>query len=122
MKVEPVFGSQFDCRERLPLDSGSSNETARVARDLLDRPRRRELEAAEASITIDTGLGHRPLDEGVTVAGVYRQRLDLASGRLAMIDDGLGFSLVPWIPSLERHLGHQVSGISRTGRIELNRT
>jgi hypothetical protein len=28
-----------------------------------------------------------------TVAGVYQQRLHLASGRFAMIDDGLGF---PW--------------------------
>ena len=25
----------------------------------------------------------------------------LASGRFAMIDNGLGFQLVPWIPSLE---------------------
>ena len=31
-----------------------------------------------------------------------------------MIDDGLGFSLVPWTPSLERHLGKQVSGIVRS--------
>jgi hypothetical protein len=58
------------------------------------------------------------MDEGETVAGVYRQRLDLASGRFAMIDDSLGFSLVPWTPSLERHLGHEVSGIARAGRIE----
>jgi len=56
--------------------------------------------------------------EGETVGGVYRQRLDLASGRFAMIDDGLGFSLVPWSPSLERHLGRQVSGIVQGGRIE----
>jgi hypothetical protein len=35
-----------------------------------------------------------------------------------MIDDGLGFSLVPWTPSLERHLGDEVSGIARSGRVE----
>jgi hypothetical protein len=28
-----------------------------------------------------------------------------------MIDDGLGFQLVPWRPALERHLGSQVSGV-----------
>ena len=27
--------------------------------------------------------------------GIYRQRVTLASGRFAMIDDGLGFQLVP---------------------------
>ena len=41
-----------------------------------------------------------------------RQRLMLASGRSAMIDDGLGFQLVPWSP-LERNLGKHVSGVAR---------
>jgi len=44
------------------------------------------------------------------VAGTYRQRVTLASGRLAMIDDGLGFQLVPWRPALEQKLGQHVSG------------
>jgi hypothetical protein len=44
--------------------------------------------------------------------------LNLASGRFAMIDDGLGFNLVPWSPSLERQLGLDVSGIAQAGRIE----
>ena len=30
-----------------------------------------------------------------------------------MIDDGLGFKLVPWTPSLERHLDRHVSGVAR---------
>jgi type IV secretory pathway VirD2 relaxase len=88
------------------------------ARDLLETLRRRELEATAARIGSTAGLPYHPATEGDTVAGVYRQRLDLASGRFAMIDDGLGFSLVPWSPSLERHLGRQVSGLAQTGRIE----
>jgi hypothetical protein len=28
-----------------------------------------------------------------------------------MIDDGLGFQLVPWRPALEQTLGQQVSGV-----------
>jgi hypothetical protein len=51
-------------------------------------------------------------------AGTYRRRLDLASSRFAMIDDGLRFSLVPWSPSLEQLLGRHVSGVARIGRIE----
>ncbi|MCC6887290.1 MAG: DUF3363 domain-containing protein [Hyphomicrobiales bacterium] len=88
------------------------------ARDLLDTLRRRELEAAAARIGSNAGLPYHPTAEGETVAGVYRQRLDLASGRFAMIDDGLGFRLVPWSPSLERHLGRQVSGVVQASRIE----
>jgi len=88
------------------------------ARDLLDTLRRRELEMTAARVTSSSGAPYHPTQEGEAVAGVYRQRLNLASGRFAMIDDGLGFSLVPWSPSLERHLGQEVSGIAHAGRIE----
>jgi hypothetical protein len=64
------------------------------------------------------GQVYHPAPEGESVAGTYRQRLDLASGRFAMIDDGLGFTLVPWTPSLDRNLGREVSGIVRDNRIE----
>ncbi len=50
---------------------------------------------------------------GDYVAGSYSQRFSLASGRFAMIDDGLGFQLVPWTPSLEKQIGRHVSGIAR---------
>jgi hypothetical protein len=32
-----------------------------------------------------------------------------------MIDDGLGFSLVPWRPALEQHIGRQISGVAMPG-------
>jgi type IV secretory pathway VirD2 relaxase len=88
------------------------------ARDLLDTLRRRELEEAAARKSESAGQVYHPATEGEPVAGTYRQRLDLASGRFAMIDDRLGFTLVPWTPSLERHLGRQVSGIMRDDRID----
>lgn len=54
--------------------------------------------------------------EGDAVTGVYARRLDLASGRFAMIEDGLGFQLVPWTRALDAKLGQEVSGtITKTG-------
>ena len=88
------------------------------ARNLLDTLRRRELEMTAARVTSSSGAPYHPTQEGEAVAGVYRQRLNLASGRFAMIDDGLGFSLVPWSPSLERHFGQEVLGIAHASRIE----
>ena len=85
------------------------------ARDLLDTLRRRELEAAAARLAVEAGLAYRPAFGGEHVAGIYRQRVTLASGRFAMIDNGLGFSLVPWSPSLEHQLGKQISGIAMPG-------
>jgi type IV secretory pathway VirD2 relaxase len=81
------------------------------ARNLLDTLRRRELNDAAGKIAAETRLICRPSAEGQTVAGIYRQRVILSSGRFAMIDDGLGFQLVPWRPVLEQQLGRQVSGV-----------
>ena len=85
------------------------------ARDLLDTLRRRELDGASSKLAAETGLAHRPSADGEHVAGVYRQRVTLVSGRFAMIDDGLGFQLVPWRPALEQQLGKQVSGVMSPG-------
>ena len=81
------------------------------ARDLLDTLRQRELGAAGERLAAETGLPARTATEGEHVTGIYRQRVTLASGRFAMIDDGLGFYLVPWTPALERHLGREVAGL-----------
>ena len=85
------------------------------ARDLLDTLRRRELDGMSSKLAAETGLAHRPSAEGEHVAGVYRQRVTLASGRFAMIDDGLGFQLVPWRPALEQQLGQHVTGTMTPG-------
>ena len=81
------------------------------ARDLLNTLRKRDLSAAAATLSAESGLGYRPSAEGENVAGIYRRRVTLSSGRFAMIDDGLGFQLVPWRPALEPQLGRQVAGI-----------
>ena len=83
--------------------------------NLLNTLRRRELDEATSKLEAETGLAHRPQEEGGHVSGIYRQRIMLASGRFAMIDDGLGFQLVPWRPALEQQLGHQVSGVMAPG-------
>jgi type IV secretory pathway VirD2 relaxase len=85
------------------------------SRDLLDTLRRRELNDAAGKITAETRLVFRPSAEGEHVAGIYRRRVTLSSGRFAFIDDGLGFQLVPWRPALEQQLGRQVSGIMMPG-------
>lgn len=84
-------------------------------RNLIDTLRRREVDAVAGRLAKETGQPFKPAESGEYVAGTYRQRLALASGRFAMIDDGLGFQLVPWSPSLEKQLGRHVSGVARDG-------
>lgn len=98
------------------VEQGLADRQARglvFAKNLIGTLRRRELEALGQKLAADTGQPFNPSAAGEYVAGTYRQRFALASGRFAMIDDGLGFQLVPWTPSLEKQLGRHVSGVAR---------
>ncbi len=83
------------------------------SRNLIETLRRREVGAVADRLAKETGQQFKAAGNGEYVAGTYRQRMTLASGRFAMIDDGLGFQLVPWSPSLENQLGKHVSGVAR---------
>lgn len=80
-----------------------------LARNLLATLRGRELAKAAQDITAETGLEHRLVGDGQHVAGIYRRSVMLASGRYAVLNDGIGFSLVPWRPVIERRLGQQLA-------------
>ncbi|MBN9306956.1 MAG: type VI secretion protein [Devosia sp. 67-54] len=84
-----------------------------LGRQLLETLRRRELDAVGEKLATQLARPFNKPADGDQIAGTYRQRLALASGRFAMIDDGLGFKLVPWTPSLEQKLGQHVTGIAR---------
>jgi hypothetical protein len=88
---------------------------------MLDTLRGRELTEVASKLAAETGLAHRPSAEGEHVSGIYRRRITLSSGRFAMIDDGMGFQLVPWRPALEQQLGKQVSGVmAPSGGVDWN--
>jgi type IV secretory pathway VirD2 relaxase len=82
-----------------------------LARNLLATLRGRELTAAAREISEQTGMQYRPTAEGQRVSGIYRRSMQLASGRYALLDDGIGFSLVPWKPVIEQKLGQSVSAV-----------
>ena len=84
-----------------------------LARSLLRTLRNRELAQAAKDIAAETGLEHRPTADGQRLAGIYRRSVMLVSGRYAMLDDGMGFSLVPWRPVIEQRLGQQLAATVR---------
>jgi len=80
---------------------------------MLGSLRRRELNRVVGQLSGELGLNYVETKSGEKVEGVYRRHVDLASGRFAVIQKSREFTLVPWRPVLERHLGKQVSGIVR---------
>ena len=83
------------------------------ARNLLATLRERDVAALGERLAAETGKPFVKATDGEIVSGIYSRRFSLASGRFAMIDDGLGFQLVPWAPSIEKHLDRHVSGFGR---------
>ncbi len=103
-------------RAELLIDQGLAERRGQriiLARNLLATLRNRELSHVAKDIAAETGLAHRPVADGQCVAGVYRRSVMLASGRYAMLEDGMGFSLVPWKPVIEQRLGQQLAATVR---------
>jgi len=87
-----------------------------VGRDLLNTLREREVAAVAQRIAIQTGLTYRAVGEDGQASGIYRRSVMLTSGRYAMLDDGLGFTLVPWRPVLSPRLGESMTVSVEQGR------
>jgi type IV secretory pathway VirD2 relaxase len=89
------------------------------AQGLLDTLKTHEIEDAARRIVARTGHVHKSSVTGNYVTGVFRERVTLASGRFAMIDDGVGFQLVPWRPTLDQHFGQHVTGtMTQNGSVD----
>ena len=84
-----------------------------LTRNLIGKLRDREVREVGERLAVETGRTFSQSASGEYVTGTYRQRMVLASGRYAMIDDGLQFQLVPWTPSLEKQCERHVSGVAR---------
>ena len=84
----------------------------RAPRDLIQRLEKMDMESTGKALAAERGRQWQPAVPGNYVMGQLVGLTRLASGRFAMIDDGLGFSLVPWQPALEKRLGQHISGIA----------
>lgn len=111
LEVRAAIQQRIDHLASEGLARRSSNRVV-LASNLIATLRERELDATAVDLAGETALEYRGTAAGDAISGIYRRRLSLASGRFAMIDNGLGFQLVPWSPSLERHLGRQVAGVA----------
>ncbi|RIV91176.1 DUF3363 domain-containing protein [Aurantiacibacter xanthus] len=102
-------------RQWLVVEGLAEEEQGRVIfrASLLETLRRRELNHVAGQLSDELGLRYTEARSGERIEGVYRRPIELASGRFALIEKSREFTLVPWRPVLDRHVGKQVSGIMR---------
>ncbi len=91
----------------------------RAPKDLIQRLEAADIERTGKALAAERELQWRPVVAGSYVTGQLVGSAQLSSGRFAMIesfsgDGGLGFSLVPWQPVLDKRIGH-ISGIAMPG-------
>lgn len=61
----------------------------------------------------ERGLTYARSGPGEYMSGRLAGVANLASGRFAMLEDGLDFQLMPWQPVLEKRLDQHISGVRR---------
>ena len=97
------------------LDNGGM----RVSKNFIANLERAEVTRVGKSMAAERGLAFTTAKTGEYVSGTLVSSTQLASGRFAMIDDGIGFQLVPWQPVLDKRIGQHTTGIMRNaGGIE----
>jgi type IV secretory pathway VirD2 relaxase len=78
-------------------------------KNLLGTLQAHELDNAGAAWAAKHKLAYRRCPKEGRISGVYRRSVTLVSGRFAMLDDGIGFSLVPWQRVIDKRIGQAMS-------------
>ncbi|MDX8449637.1 relaxase/mobilization nuclease RlxS [Mesorhizobium captivum] len=73
--------------------------------------RQRELNRLAGQLSDELGLSYFEAKPGDRLEGKMLRSIELASGKYAVIEKSREFTLVPWRPVLDRHVGKEVSGI-----------
>jgi Protein of unknown function (DUF3363) len=94
----------------LATDNGKS---IIIPRGTIGALERQEVERVGKQMAAKRGLTYAPSGPGEYVSGRLAGVANLTSGRFAMIEDGLGFQLVPWQPVLEKRIDQYISGVRR---------
>ena len=108
---------QWLIAEGLAFETGGDT---RFQRGMVDALRQREIVRLGAQLSRELGLNFTETRAGEQIQGVYRRAVDTLGGRMALIERSRDFTLVPWRPELERHVGKAVSGLLRGDGIGLS--
>ena len=117
---EAGFGAEvrdaLDRRRQWLVAGELATEDGPVTRyraDLLATLQRRELMRTAGQLAKELNLPFAEADADDRIEGILRRRVDLVSGRFALVERAHEFTLVPWRPVLDRHIGKSLSGIMR---------
>ena len=107
-------------RQQWLIDEGladAAGEGISYRRGALAALQRRELLRLARGLSAELGKDFVEAHEGERVDGRLAKRIDAAGGRYALVEKAKQFTLVPWKPVLDRHVGKEVGGVVRESGI-----
>ena len=84
--------------------------SARRLADALDRP-------FVIGATCRDATQVRAAADGEKISGKFTGTVQLSSGKFAIVEQSHEFTLVPWRPVIDRHLGREVMGVVQGGSV-----
>jgi type IV secretory pathway VirD2 relaxase len=119
------FGSEvrqaMDRRRELLIEQGDAVRAVdgRISyrSNLLAVLEQREVSRVGAQLASSNHLPFRAAVDGETVQGTFKQTIQLTSGKFALIENAREFTLVPWRPVIENHIGREVMGVVGGGTV-----
>ncbi|MCE8517198.1 relaxase/mobilization nuclease and DUF3363 domain-containing protein [Ruegeria pomeroyi] len=120
---EAGFGSELKRaiarRKQVLVQRGDAQDLGegriRAPRDLFQKLHAREIDRVGRTMAAERGRDWAPVKPGTRFGGELVGSTQLPGSRFAMIDNGMGFSLVPWNDALERRMGQQIAGVGMPG-------
>ena len=88
------------------LDDGTFQPAPNMLAELKQRDIRRAIIQLSKELQLDPNI----TTQGEQVSGIYRQAVNLASGKYAVIQKSKEFTRVPWRPELEKFRGQDIAG------------
>jgi type IV secretory pathway VirD2 relaxase len=85
---------------------------------LFETLRHREYDHATQVLSKELGVPHKAPIEGEQISGTFTKSVSLASGKYAVIQKALEFTLVPWRPDMEPMRGKEITGTASAHGIQ----
>jgi len=110
----------MDLREH-HLDRGDaahqSTDAITYRHNLLATLREREIARVDGEPAATKGLPFRAAADGKTVSGKFTGTVQLSSGKFAMVEKSLEFTMVPWRSVIDHRLNREISGVVQGGSV-----
>jgi type IV secretory pathway VirD2 relaxase len=121
-RVEPVpagfgheLGDVLARRQQALVEQGHAahddDGRVRYRPNLLATLERQERLRAGEQLARNRDVPYRATEDGERVRGTFKQTVQLASGKYALIENALEFTLLPWRPVIEHRRGQEISGL-----------